>query len=120
MGAGHALWWTFAGGRINQTLKYGLQLQNGWGAVTDNFRLTIAGEGLSFATLGAALAAMCSDEFWTTPANQRRLLALLPVYRLSKFQRVLPEHYASEMIRDYVLDIAGTVQWLHAMGRMEV
>jgi ATP-dependent Lhr-like helicase len=36
----------------------------------------------------------------------------LPAYRLSKFQRALPECYALEMVSNYLLDIPRAIQWL--------
>ncbi len=43
--AGKAFWWTFAGGRINYTLKYALEVIGGWKVVADNLLLRIEGEG---------------------------------------------------------------------------
>jgi hypothetical protein len=41
-------WWTFAGGRINSTLRYALEaLGATWKIVPDNFGLTIRGEDLT-------------------------------------------------------------------------
>lgn len=38
-------WWTFAGGRINATLRYALEALNpGWKIIPDNFMLKIRGE----------------------------------------------------------------------------
>lgn len=38
-------WWTFAGGRINATLRYALEaLSPGWKIVPDNFMLKIRGD----------------------------------------------------------------------------
>ena len=112
MGPGQALWWTFAGGRINHALKYGMQLQNGWKVLADNFRLKLEGDGLTFTTLCNAIDSMSTEAFWDDPSNQRRLLAQLPAYRLSKFQRALPECYALEMVSNYLLDIPRAIQWL--------
>ena len=50
------LWWTFAGGQINYTFKYGLQFHHDWKIVSDNFKIKIEGDSLSFATLGLAEA----------------------------------------------------------------
>lgn len=41
-----ALWWTFAGGRINQTLKHAMEWSQGWKVSSDNFRLRITGPGV--------------------------------------------------------------------------
>ena len=119
MGPGQGLWWTFAGGQINHTLKYGLQIQHRWKVVTDNFRLRVEGDGLTFTTLCQAINAMRVQTFWDDPAHQEGVLARLPAYRLSKFQGALPERYALEMIHNYLLDIPGTRRWLHRSNTPE-
>jgi len=37
---------------------------------------------------------------------------MVPEYRLSKFQRVLPEKWQVEMVGAYLLDFEGTSGWL--------
>jgi len=108
-----ALWWTFAGGQINHTLKYGLQFYHDWKIIADNFKLKIEGDSVGYATLSLAIAQMSEPAFWKTPAIQHFLLSHLPEYRLSKFQRALPGIYSLEMINNYLLDILGTVQFLY-------
>ena len=107
-----ALWWTFAGGQINHTLKYGLQYGHDWKIVADNFRLKIEGDSVGPATLGLALKEMRTQAFWDAPALQRFILAELPEYRLSKFQQALPDQFALEMVRNYLLDIPAAVAFL--------
>lgn len=104
-----ALWWTFAGGQINHTLKYGLQYGHDWKIVTDNFRIKIEGDSVGPATLGLAIRAMGNQAFWDAPALQTFILSELPEYRLSKFQQALPNQFALEMVRNYLLDIPATV-----------
>jgi ATP-dependent helicase Lhr and Lhr-like helicase len=106
------LWWTFAGGQVNYTLKYGLQCLHDWKVVADNFRLKIEGDSVSATTLSLAIAKMREDSFWNSPATQSWILEQLPEYRLSKFQRVLPDPYAQEMVSAYLLDIPGTIRFL--------
>ena len=106
------LWWTFAGGQINHTLKYGLQFHHDWKIVADNFRLKVEGDSISPTTLSLAIAQMSSKAFWNEPSTQRFIFEQLPEYRLSKFQKVLPESYSLEMISDYLLDIPGAVLFL--------
>jgi ATP-dependent Lhr-like helicase len=107
-----ALWWTFAGGQINHTLKYGLQYGHDWKIVADNFRLKIEGDSVGPATLGLALRDMRTQSFWDAPSLQRFILSELPEYRLSKFQQALPDQFALEMVRDYLLDIPAAVAFL--------
>ena len=105
-------WWTFAGGRVNHTLKYGFEVVEGWKVVADNFQLRIEGDGVTHTSVRAAIERMGSNEFWTAPEIRRAVLARLPGYRLSKFQDCLPERFALEVIENYLLDVARTVEWL--------
>ncbi len=105
-------WWTFAGGRINHTLKYGFEVAAGWKVVADNFQLRIEGDGVGHESVRAAIGKMATTAFWDTPEVRRAVLARLPGYRLSKFQDCLPEKFALEVIENYLLDVDGTVRWL--------
>lgn len=105
-------WWTFAGGKINHTLKYALEVSQGWKVVADNFELRITGPGVSDGTLRAAVADMAGSEFWERPETRQALLAKLPAYRLSKFQEALPEAFALEMVGRYLLDIESAQRFL--------
>ena len=120
--AGHAVqldeqaarWWTFAGGRINQTLRYALQQTQGWKVIADNLHLRIEGDGLTHATVESAIHALAQPAFWTDLAVWERLIASLPPYRLSKFQDALPPRFQQEMIGRYLLDIQGAQRFLGA------
>lgn len=114
---GLARWWTFSGGHVNHTLKYGFEVAEGWKVVADNFQLRIEGDGVGHESVRASIARMTSSAFWDDPAMRRAVLARLPVYRLSKFQDCLPEQFALEVIENYLLDVEGTVRWLDALTR---
>jgi len=105
-------WWTFAGGRINQTLKYALEWKHGWKVVPDNFSIRIKGDGLGHDVVEEALEPMRRAEFWEATETRDALRARVPEYRLSKFQRVLPEAWQVEMVGAYLLDFEGTARWL--------
>jgi ATP-dependent Lhr-like helicase len=114
-----ARWWTFAGGRVNHTLKYGFEVAEGWKVVADNFQLRIEGDGVAHEGDGVthesvrkAIGKMASLGFWGAPDMRRAVLGKLPGYRLSKFQECLPETFALEVIESYLLDVRGTVRWL--------
>ena len=112
VGSDEAVWWTFAGGRINHTLRYGLALAGGWKATADNQKVSVMGEGVSFGAVEAAIAALRTRAFWEDPARRRRLLASLPEYRLSKFQPLLPERWSVELVAGFLLDVEGTLAFL--------
>lgn len=100
-------WWTFAGGRINQTLKYALEWKGGWKVVPDNFSVRIEGDGVRQAAVQVQLTALSHPGFWADPETRAKLRSLVPEYRLSKFQKVLPDAAQSEMIGGYLLDFSG-------------
>jgi ATP-dependent Lhr-like helicase len=107
-----AHWWTFAGGRVNHTLKYAFEVLEGWKVVADNFQLRIEGDGIDHESVRKAIGKLSLPEFWDAPETRRAVLARLPGYRLSKFQDCLPEKFALEVIENYLLDVEGTVRWL--------
>lgn len=107
-----AIWWTFAGGRINQTLKYAIEWRGGWKVVPDNFALKIKGDGVSHETVGKIVEELRAPGFWEAEETKRKLYAMVPEYRLSKFQRVLPEKWQVEMVGGYLLDFDSTARWL--------
>ena len=112
-------WWTFAGGRTNQTLKYALEWQGDWKVVPDNFALKIQGDGVSMDAVLGVLEEMRPASFWEAPETRRRLLSAVPEYRLSKFQRVLPERRQVEMVGAYPLDFASAARFLAGGGSVD-
>jgi len=105
-------WWTFAGGRINQTLKYALEWQGGWKVVPDNFALEVQGDGPGFVELERVLDKPRAPAFWEDVVTGRRLMSMVSEYRLSKFQRVLPGALEVEMVGGYLLDRHATPAFL--------
>jgi ATP-dependent helicase Lhr and Lhr-like helicase len=108
-----AQWWTFAGGQINHTLKYGLQFHHDWKITSDNFKLKIEGDSVGAATLSLAITKISEATFWENSNTQNFILSQLPEYRLSKFQRALPAFYSLEIISNYLLDIKGSISFLN-------
>ena len=108
------IWWTFAGGQINHTLKYGLQHGHDWKIVADNFCLKIEGDSVGPNTLDLSLREMRTQQFWDSPATQSFILSELPEYRLSKFQQALPNLFSLEMIQNYLLDVPAALAFLAA------
>ncbi len=106
------LWWTFAGGQINHTLKYGIQVQKDWKIVVDNFKLKIEGSGLTPQSLQKIVADLSTDNFWQDSSTRSFIKANLPNYRLSKFQSALPANNSLEIVESYLLDITQTINFL--------
>jgi ATP-dependent Lhr-like helicase len=108
--------WTFAGGRINQTLKYAIELVGGWKVVADNFSLRIEGDGVSHGTVDEVLAKLRAPGFWTSPETKTAIRARVPPFRLSKFQRALPPEAETEFVANSFLDFEGAGRVVNAGG----
>jgi ATP-dependent Lhr-like helicase len=113
---GKAICWTFAGGRINHTLKYIFALLGGWKVVADNFSLRIAGASVTAQAVLDVIDRMRTEAFWRDRSVWGPIFAGLPEYRLSKFQRALPEEYSEEMVASYLLDVPGARRVVGAVG----
>ncbi|MCR9202524.1 MAG: DEAD/DEAH box helicase [Planctomycetaceae bacterium] len=106
-------WFTFAGGRINTTLRASLRaLQPDWMIVLDNFSLKIRGNNLTVALFQQTLAEIAADSFWQDERIWTEIAASLPDYRLSKFQTLLPPEFQRELLACELLNRSDTRQWL--------
>lgn len=106
-------WWTFAGGRINGTLRHALEARGGdWKVSTDNFRLRVTGEGVTRGAVVAAAEGLRSVDVWMDSALWDDVATALPAYRLSKFQDVLPPWVVQEMLASFLLDVEGAWRWI--------
>ncbi len=110
------LWWTFAGGRINQTLKYAIEWLGDWKVASDNFSVEIQGDGVGIDPVNQILSRLRSPEFWDAAETRQKLLSMVPEYRLSKFQHVLPDVWQVEMVGSYLLDFEGTKEMVAGGG----
>ncbi len=116
--ADEVTWWTFAGGRINSTLRYALQAQHtDWKVIPGNFSVRVRAEGVDQRDLRAAIARMRDLEFWEDPGLWRGVLAELPSYRLSKFQPLMPPWVEREVLARFLLDLKGAWGFLSERRR---
>ncbi len=108
-------WWTFAGGRINATLRYAIEAAaSDWRVVPDNFLIKIRGESVNVPRFRAVLATLRQPAFWDDAQLWQEVAESLPSYRLSKFQPLMPPWVAREVVSSYLLDIPGAGHWLAA------
>ncbi|MEZ4228793.1 MAG: DEAD/DEAH box helicase [Polyangiaceae bacterium] len=113
MEEGELQWWTFAGGRINGTLRYALEAVTGdWKIIPDNFLIKVRGDSLNIPRFLEALERISDYDFWENPQLWREVSESLPNYRLSKFQPLMPPWVEREVIASYLLDVAGAWRWL--------
>lgn len=105
-------WWTYAGGRINKTLRLALSRFFGCEIVSNQLSLRFVETVLNEASLREALAAIASPDWWQDQANLAALLQGLPEQRLSKFQPCLPEHLQRQLLAREYLDPEATRAFL--------
>ncbi|MGY1900766.1 DEAD/DEAH box helicase [Nocardia gipuzkoensis] len=109
-------WWTFAGGRINATLRYALEaVASDWKVIPDNFLIKVRGEDLDRQRFRDALAKLAEPEFWEDDRLWAEIAESLPSYRLSKFQPLMPPWVEREVVASHLLDVGGAWQWLSGL-----
>ena len=74
--------------------------------------MRVQGDGITHETIRAAIDRMSAPEFWKSGKTRSAILARIPEYRLSKFQRALPEWASAEMVGAYLLDFSGASSFL--------
>ena len=106
-------WWTFAGGRINTTLRYAIQgTRPQWTATPDNYMIHIRGPDLNVQSFRATMDRLHERGIWDDTELWASVAASLPSYRLSKFQPLMPVWVEREVIARYLLDVEATWRWL--------
>jgi len=112
---GEVRWWTFAGGTINATLRYGLEAVGGdWKITTDNILVKAKGEGITEEHFHDAIERLATPEIWDDAKLWKDVAASLPNYRLSKFQDLMPDWVEQEVVADYLLAVSGARSWCTA------
>ncbi|MCB9479335.1 MAG: DEAD/DEAH box helicase [Deltaproteobacteria bacterium] len=115
------IWWTFAGGQINFTLKYALEILGDWKVAADNFGIRIKHGGVTRDRINEIIRTMEREGFWDHPDVEKEIHQRLPEYRLSKFQVALPRSMATEVVGRYLLDFRGAKAFLErSMGKGRV
>ncbi len=110
-------WWTFAGGKVNSTLRYAIQSVNpDWKAIPDNFSVRIRGAGPTLSGALEVIETLRQVEFWEDDALWREVAAGLPSYRLSKFQMLMPPWMEREILARFLLDLPGAWRLLSGQG----
>lgn len=110
--ANEAIWHTFAGGRVNSTIRYALgALQPTWTITPDNFSVRVRDSQITEATFRSVIRDLASPDFWSDESVWRQIRAALPGYRLSKFQPLMPAWVEQEVLFDYLLDRHRTASW---------
>lgn len=110
---GELRWWTFAGGRINYTLRYALEsLDPAWRVIPDNFLLRLIGFKGATQDFVELTARLREPAFWENETLWRNVASGLPNFRISKFQPLMPPWVGREVIASYLLDLERSFRWI--------
>lgn len=111
-------WTTYAGGRINSTIRQAIQAKEpSWDVTTDNFSIRVSDDAITEAHFRDVQWTLSSPDFWQDESLWQQVQTNLPGYRLSKFQPLMPQWVEQEVLFDYLLDRRGTQNWLQgALG----
>ena len=110
---GEVRWWTFAGGKINATLRYGLEAVGGdWKITTDNILVKAKGEGITPERFDDAIKRLATPEIWDDDKLWKDVAESLPNYRLSKFQDLMPDWVEREVVGGYLLSTDDARCWV--------
>ena len=110
-------WKTYAGGRINSTLRYAILAQEpDWTVSADNFSIRARDSSITEAHFRDVKWTLALPGFWEDESLWQQIQANLPGYRLSKFQPLMPRWVEQEVLFEYLLDRRGTENWLNTAG----
>jgi ATP-dependent Lhr-like helicase len=109
-------WWTWAGGYINNTLRVILKIELDTEVQATNEFVRIKSEEVTITQLNSAIQTISQNAYWENPVLLKKIISLMPDYRLSKFQPYLPEELSLRLVADTILDIEGTVEFLRGCG----
>jgi ATP-dependent helicase Lhr and Lhr-like helicase len=113
-------WWTYAGGRVNGTLRHAILAKKPeWQVIPDNFGIKLRGADVTRAAFDELLLALREVELWEDEQLWRDVGSMLPSYRLSKFQPLMPPWVERELVASYLLDVGGAWRWLSAREASE-
>lgn len=108
-------WWTFAGGRINATLRYALEAVGGdWKVVPDSHVIKIRGDGVRASEAWEVVQTLRGPAVWRDETLWEEVALGLPEYRLSKFQALMPEGVQREIVMRYLLDVEAAGEWMES------
>jgi len=106
------MWHTNAGGFVNTTLRFAIVAELGVQVQATNEYVKIASETLPWNDFTALLDRMSSLDYWENTELMRKIIALMPNYRLSKFQGYLPDELQMKLVADTILDVENVKRFI--------
>ncbi|MBF0258420.1 MAG: DEAD/DEAH box helicase [Desulfamplus sp.] len=108
------IWWTWAGGNINSTLRaiFTIELNADAQATNEYVKVKVSSDLLTFKDCLETIKKISSPHYWNNPELLSILYTMVPNYHLSKFQPYLPEELRLRLIAETIFDVEGTLAFL--------
>ena len=112
----HVIWWTYAGARINNTIKYIFQKLLSCDVISNNYFLKFKVSQTTIIEIEEMILKMKNPSFWENKELILSISKILPKHHLSKFQDCLPERLEMDLIANAFLDIPSTISFLEKIN----
>ncbi len=106
------IWWTWAGGNINNTLRTVFKLELASDVQASNEYVKIKSDLLTLRDYQTAIDKISDPQYWNNPELLSTIFTMVPNYHLSKFQPYLPEELKLRLVAETIFDFEGTVEFL--------
>lgn len=106
------LWWTFAGGNINNTLRTIFKIELNADVQASNEYVRVNSDSSTFKEYLKIIKKISEPHYWKNPELLRAIYTMVPNYHLSKFQPYLPEALQLRLIAETIFDVEGTLAFL--------
>lgn len=116
IGSDGITWWTYAGGKINTTLKILFKMETNGEVISSNESIRIEKQGMKLEEFLETLNLFKTTDYFQREDVLRKVQNLVPNFRLSKFQPCLSSNFQKKILAEYILDIKGTQKFLEFVG----
>jgi ATP-dependent helicase Lhr and Lhr-like helicase len=106
------IWWTWAGGNINNTLRTIFKIELKTEVHASDEYVKIKSGNISFKQYQETINKISDPNYWDDPELLKKIHSMVPNYHLSKFQPYLPEELRLRLVADTIYDVEGTVAFL--------
>ena len=106
-------WFTYAGGFVNNTIRFAFLIEGISDEIqSNNTSIKINKENINLEKILIIVQKISKLEYWENIEIKNHILQLMPDYRLSKFQKYLPNSIGSRLVMDSICNIDDTIKFL--------
>jgi len=106
------IWWTWAGGNINNTLRTIFKIELKADVQASNEYVKVKHNSLTSKSYLDTIKKISDPQYWNDPELLKTINTMAPNYHLSKFQPYLPDELRLRLVADTIFDVEGTLAFL--------